>query len=133
MFEHAWAYYVQSLATVQIGRNSRNGPIATTQLPVPVCSSLSFLSKGFLLFSSCMNPTGLLDHRQKASTNLPTTSDKAAMKLNNAMSIYLSLVIAVTVAAMDLDSKCKQPSQRNCSLRSDQAPSPLPAESEMLY
>lgn len=54
------------------------------------------------------------------------------MKLNNAMSIYLFLVIAVTVAAMDLDSKCKQPSQRNCSLCSNKAPLPLPAESEML-
>lgn len=54
-----------------------------------------------------MNPTSLLDHRQTASTNLPTTTDKAAMKLNNMRSIYLFLMIAVIVAAMDLDPKSK--------------------------
>lgn len=51
--------------------------------------------------------TSLLDQRQTASTNLPTRTDKATMKLNNPMSLYVFLVIVVTVTAMDLDPKCK--------------------------
>lgn len=74
-----------------------------------------------------MNPTSLLDHRQTASTNLPTTADKAAMKLNNARSIYLFLMVVVTVLAMELDPKCK------CSFCSNKAPLPLPAESVVFY
>lgn len=54
-----------------------------------------------------MDLTSLLDLRQTASTNLPTTTNKATMNLNNIMSIYLFLVVMVTVSAMDLDPKCK--------------------------
>lgn len=68
-----------------------------------------FVLSGLLFFFlNCTRPTNLLDHTHKQLRPFYEPQlNKAAMNLNNTMSIYIFLLNMVVVKALDLDPKCE--------------------------